>query len=111
MSDESLNQDTLFLALTRPPLWLGVPVEATLMIAMTGVLILMLVGNPVYALAIGGSLLAAARVIVRSDYNMFRLLLLWTRTKGRARNAAYWGGSSYAPLPTAPIRRKGFARG
>ena len=31
--------DTLFLALTRPPLWLGVPVEATIIIAMTGVLL------------------------------------------------------------------------
>lgn len=110
MTDERLNEDTLFLALTRPPLWLGVPVEATIIIAMTGVLVLMLAGNPVYALAIAGSLLAAARVIVRSDYNMFKLLLLWVRTKGRARNASYWGGSSYSPLPTAPIRRPGFAR-
>lgn len=108
---DHLEEDTLFLALTRPPLWLGVPVEASLLIAMSAVLILMVLGNPVYSLAIGGGLLMAARLIVRTDYNMFKLIFLWARTKGRALNRAYWGGSSYSPLPVLAIRRKGFARG
>lgn len=108
---DRLEEDMLFLALTRPPLWLGIPVEASLLIAMTSVLVLMLVGNPVYALAIGGSLLMAARLIVRTDYNMFKLIFLWARTKGRALNRAHWAGSSYSPLPVRPIKRRGFAHG
>ena len=45
MDEETLTADTLFLALTRPTLWLGVPVEATLLIATLLVFILMLTGN------------------------------------------------------------------
>jgi type IV secretion system protein VirB3 len=109
--EERLLNDTLFLALTRPTLWLGVPIEASILIAMLAVLILMLLGNPLYSLAVGGGLLSAARLVVRTDYNMFKLLFLWARTKGRALNKAYWGGSSYSPLPVAGVARKGFARG
>jgi type IV secretion system protein VirB3 len=111
MDEEAPVVDTLFLALTRPTLWLGVPVEATLLIATLLVFILMLTGNPLYAFAIGGSLLGASRIIVRTDYNMFRLLFLWAKTKARARNRVLWGGSSYAPLPTKSLKRKGFNRG
>lgn len=106
--EERVSSDTLFLALTRPPLWLGVPVEAAILIAMTAVLLLMVLGNPVYSLAIGGSLLTSARLIVRSDFNMFKLLFLWCQTKGRTMNRAHWSGSSYSPLPTGMLKRRGF---
>ena len=86
--DERLREETLFLAVTRPTMWLGVPLEASLPIA-----------------------LAVARLIVRHDANAFRLLWLWTMTKARSRNRAWWGGSSYSPLPVAGLKRKGFARG
>ena len=86
--DERLREETLFLAVTRPTMWLGVPLEASLPIC-----------------------LAVARLIVRHDANAFRLLWLWTMTKARSRNRAWWGGSSYSPLPVAGLKRKGFARG
>lgn len=105
-----LTEDPLFLALTRPTLWLGVPVEATMAIGMGSVFILMVFGNPIWALAIGGALLMAARLIVRSDYNMFTILFLYGKTKASAPNKAIWGGSSYSPLPVAGVKRKGFAR-
>lgn len=105
---ERLAEDPLFLALTRPTLWLGVPVEATLAIALFSVFVLMTLNNPIYALAIGGGLLMAARFVVRSDYNMFRVLFLFGKTKGRAKNKMVWGGSSYSPLPVAGTKRKGF---
>ena len=112
MHDEARpTEDTLFLALTRPALWLGVPLEAALLIAMAAVLMLLLTSNPLYAIGLGGALLAAARLIVRSDYNMFRLIFLWGRTKGRSRNRAWWSGSSYSPLLGDGLKRKGFARG
>ncbi|ODU68792.1 MAG: type VI secretion protein [Novosphingobium sp. SCN 66-18] len=105
-----LVEDPLFLALTRPTLWFGVPVEATLAIGMISVFILMGLGNPIWALAIGGALLGAARLIVRSDYNMFKIIFLFGRTKAGATNKMVWGGSSYSPLPIAGVRRKGFNR-
>lgn len=109
--DERLREETLFLAVTRPTMWLGVPLEASLPIALAACLTLIISGNPLYAGAIGGACLAVARLIVRHDANAFRLLWLWTMTKGRSRNRAWWGGSSYSPLPVAGLKRKGFARG
>ena len=38
------------------------------------------------------------------------MLFLWGRTKAGNRNRAFWGGSSYSPLPLAGLRRKGFGR-
>lgn len=105
-----LVEDPLFLALTRPTLWFGVPVEATLAIGMISVFILMALGNPIWALAIGAALLGAARLIVRTDYNMFKIIFLFGRTKAGATNKMVWGGSSYSPLPIAGVRRKGFNR-
>jgi type IV secretion system protein VirB3 len=109
--DERLREETLFLAVTRPTMWLGVPLEASLPIALAACLTLIVSGNPLYAGAIGGACLAVARLIVRHDANAFRLLWLWTMTKARSRNRAWWGGSSYSPLPFAGLKRKGFARG
>ena len=109
--DERLREETLFLAVTRPTMWLGVPLEASLPIALAACLTLIVSGNPLYAGAIGGACLAVARLIVRHDANAFRLLWLWTMTKARNRNRVWWGGSSYSPLPVAGLKRKGFARG
>ena len=109
--DEKLREETLFLAVTRPTMWLGVPIEASLPIALAACLSLIVSGNPLYACAIGGACLAIARLIVRHDANAFRLLWLWTMTKARCRNRGWWGGSSYSPLPVAGLKRKGFAHG
>nr|WP_208404756.1 VirB3 family type IV secretion system protein [Sphingobium vermicomposti] len=106
-----MREETLFLAVTRPTMWLGVPLEASLPIALAACLTLIVSGNPLYAAAIGGACLAVARLIVRHDANAFRLLWLWTLTKARCRNRSWWGGSSYSPLPVAGMQRKGFARG
>src|SRR3546814_2505384 len=85
-------------------------VEATIAIGMASVFILMVFGNPIWALVIGGALLMAARLIVRSDYNMFKILFLFGRTKASAPNKGVWGGSSFSPLPVAGVMRTGFAR-
>src|SRR3546814_14996484 len=89
---------------------MGIPVEATIAIGMASVFILMVFGNPIWALVIGGALLMAARLIVRSDYNMFKIRFLFGRTKASAPNKGVWGGSSFSPLSVAGVKRKGFAR-
>jgi len=106
-----LTEDTLFLAVTRPAMWFGVPLEAGLPIAMTAVLMLIFSGNPLYAIGFGGAAFAAARLIVRHDANTFRLMMLWINTKARCVNRGFWGGSSYSPLPVDGYKRRGFARG
>ncbi len=111
MDDERLREETLFLAVTRPTMWLGVPIEASLPIALAACLTLIITGNPLSAMALAGVFLAIVRLIVRHDTNAFRLLWLWTMTKARCRNRAWWGGSSYSPLPIAGAKRQGFARG
>lgn len=110
MDEERLAEDTLFVALTRPAMWLGVPLEGAMIILAVGALILLAFGDPFYGLAIGASLFLAARLIVRTDYNMFKILLVAVQTKARARNKRFWGGSSYTPLPLEGTKRKGFGR-
>ena len=62
-SNERLREETLFLAVTRPTMWLGVPLEASLPIALAACFTLIVSGNPLYAGAIGGACLAVARLI------------------------------------------------
>jgi hypothetical protein len=54
MDDEKLKEETLFLAVTRPTMWLGVPIEASLPIALAACLTLIVTGNPLYAFASRG---------------------------------------------------------
>ncbi len=108
MSDEEpLIVEPVYLALSRPVMWLGLPIEAALLIAMAAVLAL-LFANPLYAVGVGGAGFVAARLIVRHEPNAFRLLNLAMRTKWANRDRGRWGGSSYSPLPVAPLKRKGF---
>ncbi len=108
---EEMTKDPLFLAVTRPALWAGVPIEAGALIIMAGAITLVGSGNPPYGGAAAVALYAMARLIVRHDVNAFRLIFLWGRTKAANRNRVFWGGSSYTPLPLYGIKRKGFGRG
>ena len=107
--DEPLIVEPVYLALSRPPMWLGVPLDAALPVAIAAVLVLLITDNPIYAVALGASGFAVARLIVRHEPNAFRLLNLGLRTKWRNRDRGWWGGSSYSPLPVGPLRRRGFA--
>ena len=107
---EALERDVLFLGLTRPALFAGVPLEAAVPIMMAGAITMIVAGNPLYAIAVAGGAYFAARMVVRHDPNTFRLLFLWTQTKARSRNRVFWGGCSYSPLPLKGLRRKGFGR-
>ncbi len=108
--EDDFTVDPLFLAVTRPALMMGVPIEAAVLIVGTMSVTLSVFGNPIYAGAVGVVLYALARLITRHDINAFRLFFLWGRTKLANRNRSVWGGSSYSPLPLDALRRKGFGR-
>ncbi|WP_426387781.1 type IV secretion system protein VirB3 [Sphingobium sp. R-21] len=107
---EEIARDTLFLGLTRPALWAGIPIEAAVPILLVSAIVLIGTNNPVYALVMAAVSYGLARLVVRQDVNAFRLMFLFFRTKAASRNRVFWGGSSYTPLPLKGIARKGFGR-
>lgn len=97
-SDERLAEDVLFLACTRPAMFLGVPMEAMgINIILTA--IAFLGGHSLLYLLIAPALHVVFQAICKSDHNAFRILWLYVETKGRSRNGGLWGGSSATPLP------------
>ncbi len=107
---ETLVKNPLFLAVTRPALWAGIPIEAAVLLLIASASVLIQSNSPVYAGLVATFGYSISRLIVRHDVNAFRLLFLWGRTKLGNRNRVFWGGSSYTPLPLEGIRRKGFGR-
>ncbi len=103
-------KNTLFLAVTRPALWAGIPIEAAVLLLISSASVLIWSSSPIYAALVVAFGYSISRLIVRHDVNAFRLLFLWGRTKAGNRNRAFWGGSSYSPLPLSGLRRKGFGR-
>ncbi|NPD69605.1 type IV secretion system protein VirB3 (plasmid) [Lichenicola cladoniae] len=106
MAQRGITVDTLFLACTRPAMWQGVPIEAACLNAMGTVIFFIIMKNPCYML-IGVVLHYVIRTLISRDYNVFGVFRLWVDTKGLARNASRWGGSSVSPLP---LRRARSAR-
>lgn len=104
---EPLPADTLYLAATRPAMFMGVPiVMAALMLMVVGFIVVLL-KNPLY-LAVMIPVWFAARELVARDYNAVGVLLLFLRTAGRSVDSREWGGASVA---THPIRLKRRGRG
>lgn len=100
--EERLTEDTLFLACTRPAMFLGVPMEAMgINVMLTA--ITFLGGHSLLYLLIAPVLHLVFQAICKTDHNAFRVLWLYVETKGRSRNGAVWGGSSHSPLP---LRRR-----
>ena len=107
---ELMTRNPLFLAVTRPALFAGIPIEAAVFVLLCSVITLIGTSNPVYGLVVAAVMFGLSRLIVRHDVNAFRLIFLWGRTKAANRNRVFWGGSSYTPLPLNGIKRKGFGR-
>ena len=80
---EPLETDTLYLAATRPAMFMGVPLSLGAMLLMLAGLIVVLLKNPLY-LAVMAPLWLAARELVARDYNAVGVLLLYLRTAGRS---------------------------
>ena len=92
-----LEEDTLFLACTRPAMIAGVTMEAMGINIMLTTVLYITAGSIAYAL-VGVIFHLVFRALVKHDHNMFRILLAWVGTRGRSRNAASWGGATLSPL-------------
>jgi type IV secretion system protein VirB3 len=102
---EPLQNDTLYLAATRPAMFMGVPLAlGAIFLMMTG-LIVVLLKNPLY-LPLMIPLWFAARELVARDYNAIGVVLLYLRTAGRSVDSDKWGGASVTPAPIR-IRHRG----
>jgi type IV secretion system protein VirB3 len=99
---ERIAEEPLFLACTRPALFLGVPMEAVALNVVLSSVVFLATGSLRYLL-IAPALHLVFRAVCKSDPNAFRVLWLFVETKGRARNGSLWGGSSASPLP---LRRR-----
>ena len=103
--EESLAEDVLFLACTRPAMVAGVPMEA-MGVNLIASACAFLAAHSLAYLLIAPVLHLVFRAICRTDHNAFRVLLLYVQTKGRARTGGVWGGSSCPPLPRPQRFRK-----
>ncbi len=104
---EPLQNDTLYLAATRPALFMGVPLALGAIFLMMAGFIVVLLKNPLY-LALMIPVWFAARELVSRDYNAVGVVLLYLRTAGRSVDSKHWGGASVTP---APIRIRNRGRG
>ncbi|MBP2449211.1 type IV secretion system protein VirB3 [Rhizobium leguminosarum] len=99
-SNPTLEDDTLFVACTRPAMIAGVTMEAMGVNIMLTTIFYITAGSIAYALS-GVVFHFLFRALVTHDHNMFRILIAWIETRGRSRNAGYWGGATLSPLTLA----------
>ncbi|MDE2562807.1 MAG: VirB3 family type IV secretion system protein [Sphingomonadales bacterium] len=108
------GRDSLMLAMTRPPVFAGVPVGAFASVLSAGMLVFAATNNVLWGLVVAGPLYLVSRLVVLYDINAFTLLALWLRTRFAqslfASNRKLWGGNSYSPTAIHLARRKGFGR-
>jgi type IV secretion system protein VirB3 len=104
---ERLHEDPLYLAATRPALFMGVPLPlAGLFLIMAGFVVVLL-KNPLYELMMV-PLWLGARTVVARDYNAVNVVVLYLRTAGRSVDSATWGGATVSPNPVrVPSRGRG----
>lgn len=104
---EPLETDTLYLAATRPAMFMGVPLALGAILLMLAGFIVVLLKNPLYLLVMV-PLWFAARELVARDYNAVGVVLLYLKTAGRSVDSGSRGGASVTPLP---IRTRNRGRG
>ncbi len=99
-SRTTVEEDTPFIACTRPAMIAGVTMEAMGVNIMLTTILYIVAGSIAYAL-VGVAFHLSFRALVKHDHNMFRILLAWVETRGRSRNNTYWGGATLTPLRLA----------
>jgi type IV secretion system protein VirB3 len=88
-------EDVCFLALTRPVMLLGVPVEGVGVNLVFSMCCFILFG--IQFGLIGVPLHLLFRAITWHDHNRFAVLRSWIEVRGQQLNRSYWGGSSCSP--------------
>jgi type IV secretion system protein VirB3 len=105
-----LEHSTLYIAATRPALFVGVPLPVAGFFLMVAGFVIVFLQNPLYEVGIAPFWMAA-RILVARDYNAANVVLLWLRTAGRGVDASVWGGSTVSPNPIkVPARGRGMLR-
>nr|UVY99421.1 type IV secretion system protein VirB3 [Agrobacterium fabrum] len=94
---DRLEESTLYLAATRPALFLGVPLTLAGLFMMFAGFVIVIVQNPLYEVVLV-PLWFAARLIVERDYNAASVVLLFLRTAGRSIDSAVWGALLLAQI-------------
>ncbi|MBY3123120.1 type IV secretion system protein VirB3 [Rhizobium leguminosarum] len=108
MSDR-LEESILYVAATRPALFLGVPLNLAGLLMMLAGLIIVIVQNPLYEIILV-PLWLGSKVVVERDYNAASVALLYLQTAGRSVDGPIWGGASVSPNPIkVPRRGRGMA--
>jgi type IV secretion system protein VirB3 len=95
---ERIDENTLYLAATRPALFAGVPVAVAGIILMSAGLVIVVGQNPLYEL-IMLPLWSGARMLVSRDYNAVHVVWLFLLSAGRSLEGPDWGGASVSPHP------------
>ena len=102
-----LEEDTLYLAATRPALFAGVPLPVAGVFLMLAGFVIVILQNPLYEM-IMLPLWFGARVIVSRDYNAVNVVYLYLLTVARGIDGSTWGGASVSPNPIrVPARGRG----
>jgi len=95
---ERLEEDTLYLAATRPALFAGVPLPVAGAFLMLAGFVIVILQNPLYEMVMV-PLWLGARVVVSRDYNGVNVLYLYLTTAARGIDGSTWGGASVSPNP------------
>ena len=96
----ALNEDTLYLGLTRPATKFGVTLEALVFCIFVSGMVFFLKQNPLY-FAVVVPLHGICFLVEKNEPRAFRLLLIWLRTAGACSlvTKRYWGASTRDPFP------------
>jgi type IV secretion system protein VirB3 len=104
---ERLEEDTLYLAATRPALFAGVPLPVAGAFLMLAGFVIVILQNPLYEMVML-PLWFGAKILVERDYNAVNVVYLFLRTSARSVDNAQWGGASVSPNPIrVPKRGRG----
>ena len=104
---ESLAEDPLHVAATRPAMMWGLPLPLALALFVIGAEVQVMfkgLTGVAWALALGSPLWVAARFLGARDYSTIGVSVLWLNTSARGLDSADWGGASVAPLPVGSAR-------
>ncbi|ENN94539.1 type IV secretion system protein VirB3 [Bartonella vinsonii] len=92
-----MNEDTLFLACTRPAMFAGVTMEAMALNVMATTTLFILTSS-FSMMGLGFGMHFVLREVTKYDHNQFRVLFAWLNTRGKQKNLSRWGGGSTSPL-------------
>ena len=101
---ERLDENTLYIAATRPALFAGVPLPVAGMFLMTAGFVIVLLKNPLFELLMV-PLWVGARFLVARDYNAANVIFLWLRTAARGVDGNIWGWATVSPNPVKTAQR------